>query len=131
MSDPLEQEACADSCCWFDRRQLRTLLESDSSELLCELYTLYLGQIREMSSQLASILPPYDFESIEQLAHKMKSSSHSIGAVRVAKLLNEAESAALECNDLQMQNILETLMQDCIKTIEELEREILALRNES
>jgi hypothetical protein len=61
----------------------------------------------------------------------MKSSSHSIGAVRVAKLLNEAESAALECNSLQMQNVLEALMQDCIRTIEELEREILALRNQS
>ena len=131
MSDPLEQEACADSCCWFDRRQLRTLLESDSSELLCELYTLYLGQLREMSSQLSSILPPYDFESIEQLAHKMKSSSHSIGAFRVAKLLNEAESAALECNGFQMRIVLEVLMQDCIRTIEELEQEILALRVES
>ena len=131
MSDLLVQEACADSCGWLDRLQLRTLLESDSSELLCELYTLYLGQLREMSSQLSSILPPYDFESIEQLAHKMKSSSHSIGAFRVAKLLNEAESAALECNGFQMRIVLEVLMQDCIRTIEELEQEILALRNES
>jgi hypothetical protein len=30
-----------------------------------------------------------------------------------------------------MQNVLEALMQDCIRTIEELEREILALRNQS
>lgn len=103
------------------------ILESDSHELLCELYSLYLEQLRKMGDYLSSISPPYDFESIQQLAHKMKSSSQSVGALRVAELLNETETAAFGCNNLQMQNVIEVLLQDCISTIGVLETELMTL----
>lgn len=126
-----KHDGCAEAApdCILDRNRLRSTLEANDPRVLLEFYTLYFEQLRDFAQRITKTSFINDFEAVAQQAHKVKSSSYSVGALRVAELLTEAEIWALECNHDRLLNIVEVLKLDCAKTLELIEREIMALSN--
>jgi CheY-like chemotaxis protein len=72
-------------------------LESSASgnkDFLKELIALYLGQSRELISQLTAALHGHDPEQVEHLAHKLKGASVACGVHALLPGLNQLEDSA-------------------------------------
>ncbi|OGT74668.1 MAG: hypothetical protein A3H44_03235 [Gammaproteobacteria bacterium RIFCSPLOWO2_02_FULL_57_10] len=111
----------------LDNNKLRNTLETDEPKVLLEFYSLYMEQLQELIGLLGRISLPEDVGSVVSLAHKMKSSSQSIGAFRVASRLSVVEELALKGDSERLRDSLAHIVQDCDKTLLELKLEVHAL----
>jgi HPt (histidine-containing phosphotransfer) domain-containing protein len=76
----------------FDAEQLPMALESNEEDVLCEFYELFLVQIEELVNVFGSPGIATQADSVRLLAHKLKSSSLSVGAMRLGEQLAELEA---------------------------------------
>lgn len=78
----------------FTRTALPKAMESEDPVLLEEMYLLFLDQAWQLMLQIESHAGRSDYRQLRQIAHKLKSSAHTVGAVEVAAILAELEAAA-------------------------------------
>lgn len=75
----------------FDQQVLRQMLALQDPRMLADFYSLYLAQAREL---LDVFLPGAEMREdrvVEKLAHKLKSSSRSVGAHALGDILERVE----------------------------------------
>jgi len=83
----------------FDENYISSMLEIDDPLFAIELYEIYLQQAKSILGKLGD--PSCDnIDEILHLAHKIKSSSRSVGALTLGAHLEAIECAARE-NDLE------------------------------
>jgi HPt (histidine-containing phosphotransfer) domain-containing protein len=76
----------------FDAEQLPMALESNEEDALREFYDLFLVQIEELVNVFGSPGISSQADTVRLLAHKLKSSSLSVGAMRLGEQLAELEA---------------------------------------
>lgn len=82
----------------FDENYISSILETEDTSFVIELYDIYLLQAQSI---LVKIVDPSsdNIDDILYLAHKLKSSSRSVGAVALGNHLEAVEQAARD-NDI-------------------------------
>jgi HPt (histidine-containing phosphotransfer) domain-containing protein len=70
-------------------------LESLGGEVLTDLLALFFQQAAGLVSEIGRAADGADAAAVRQAAHKLKGSSRTLGAARVADLASELEAAAL------------------------------------
>lgn len=79
----------------FDSKHLSRELEFDDNELLHDLYSEYVLQLVALQTRIAppncAQLTP---EEVALFSHRLKSSSHAVGAMQLARCLQQLEQAA-------------------------------------
>jgi len=83
----------------FDSEQLPAALETREEEVLQDFYALFLQQLVELQMGLASATALRDRANVRLLAHKFKSSSLAVGAIRLGAALAALEESCLSCAD--------------------------------
>lgn len=116
-----------DSLPVFDSNYLSRELEFNDNALLQELYTQYHIQLADLRTQLDEYNPQLQSpEYIEHFSHRLKSSSHAVGALRLAACLESLEVAALN-NLPELQNLLGTTRMLVNHTLDAIETELTRL----
>ncbi len=103
----------------FDVSVMKQVLGNDP-EILQELLEDYLEALVSSRQELIEAHRQVDFPAISGIAHKLKSSSRSVGAVRLGDLCAELEVA---CNKEKKCDV-ETLMVESMTMIEKVDRRI-------
>ncbi len=85
-----------DALPWLDARLLVEALETDEPAILQDFYSLFLHQLQELQQQLDTFSRPYDAEALRLLAHKLKSSARTVGALALGEQLEALERACLQ-----------------------------------
>ncbi|MGQ7844035.1 CHASE domain-containing protein [Granulosicoccus sp. 3-233] len=88
-------QADSDEVPVFDPGALVSLL-GDDTEVIAECLQEYIASLRNVGARLASSLRQGDWQSVDQLAHQLKSGSLSVGSLEVWKLCGKLQIA---CND--------------------------------
>lgn len=70
----------------------------------------YEASLQSMTQRLEEIRGSGDLEALRQVAHKMKSSSASVGALPLAGVCTEVERSVREGRPLDMPRAVETLL---------------------
>jgi HPt (histidine-containing phosphotransfer) domain-containing protein len=83
--------------------RLRELDPSGRNNLLQRVLEAFTASVAKLSPQLAQARRDMDLKGIRHVAHTLKSSSASIGAVRLAPLCAEVETMVREsrCDDIE------------------------------
>jgi len=113
----------------FDRRHLsRELeLEFDDSSLLLDVYGQYLIQLTDMQTDLCGNNPLLlSRKEIAHYSHRLKSSSHAVGAMQLADCLKRLENAALQ-DQPELESLLGTARLLLTQTHNSVETEISRL----
>ncbi len=96
-----------DALPWLDARLLVEALETDEPAILQDFYSLFLQQLQELQQQLDTFSSPYDADTLRLLAHKLKSSARTVGALALGEQLEALERACLQGSS---QTILEAML---------------------
>jgi PAS domain S-box-containing protein len=70
-----------------------TALIGDDTQVMCELLSDYLASVRRLTGELRSHSSNGEARHVGAIAHKLKSSSRSVGALALGDLCNELENA--------------------------------------
>ena len=81
---------------WLDTRHLAEALETDAPEILRDFYSLFHQQLQDMQTQLDAWQKPLDIAELRLLAHKLKSSSRTVGALALGEQLETLEHACVQ-----------------------------------
>jgi HPt (histidine-containing phosphotransfer) domain-containing protein len=90
----------------FDPQVLRQMLALQDPRMLADFYTLYLVQAREL---LDVFLPGAEVRldrAVERLAHKLKSSSRSVGANPLGNILERVEQISRSGDPLALAEVV-------------------------
>ncbi len=85
---------------YFDSSKLKNVLTFSTNSDLEKLYKLFVSQLDELDLNLQKADFKKDKEQIGEWAHRYKSSAHSIGAIRLADILEKVEDSILMKVDL-------------------------------
>ena len=96
----------------FDSEQLPLALETREEDVLQDFYALFQQQLDELQAVLASATALCDRANVRQLAHKLKSSSLAVGAIRLGEALAALEESCLSWTDAD----IDVLIADVIET---------------
>ncbi len=106
-----------DTLPWLDSRLLVEALETDEPAILQDFYTLFLQQVQELQQQLDTFSTPYDAEDLRLLAHKLKSSARTVGALALGEQLDALERACLQnSSQATLEAMLAATRQACAQT---------------
>jgi len=94
MTVNLEQCGSLDGVPLFSAGALGELLGIDDSALFIDFYTTFLGQLSSLVPDLKSYAQSGDVGGLRETSHKLKSSSRTVGAMRLSSALEEMEQAA-------------------------------------
>ncbi len=92
-NEPLQADQ--DEMLVFDPDALVSLL-GDDPDVLAECLQEYIASLRNVGSRLATSLREEDWQTVDQLAHQLKSGSLSVGSLEIWKLCGRFQAA---CND--------------------------------
>jgi len=90
----------------FDSEQLPLALEIREEEVLQDFYALFLQQLVELQMGLASATALRDRANVRLLAHKLKSSSLAVGAIRLGEALAALEESCLSWPDADIDALI-------------------------
>ena len=90
----------------FDSEQLPAALETREEEVLQDFYALFLEQLVELQRALATATAQRDKVNFRLLAHKLKSSSLLVGAMRLGAALAALEESCLSCADADIDALI-------------------------
>ena len=111
----------------FDRTVLPAALESQDAELLVSFYDMYLSHTREACLDIMHAAPPYNFDRLQRVAHSLKSSSRSVGAMLIGDLLRALEVAAEAGSDERTATCVEAARRVMAETFAAINSEISVL----
>ncbi len=93
-----------------------------------ELFELFLQNSSDLLSQLTMAVDQADFKKVSYYAHSLKSSSHQMGAVILAKELEALEIKARQGEEAIDPQVLVSIVQRLKKVQAEIRQECLARR---
>lgn len=100
----------------FDTEQLPLALETREEDVLRDFYALFLQQLVELQKGLASVTALRDRGNVRLLAHKLKSSSLVVGAIRLGEELAALEEACLSSADAEIDALIARVIETCSLT---------------
>ena len=106
-------------------KELRVIEEDSGQDIVNEILDEFLSDITGEISNMGSALTANDLEKCSQIAHKMKSSSANVGAMKLSSLFEDIERMTFEGTSevslvsLKFKEVEETLP-DTIKILKEL-----------
>jgi len=80
----------------IDRAVINQRRSDVGAELIPEIINAYLAEIPSRVETIIRAVPPGDFSLLEKEAHTLKSSSASVGAMRLADIAKDLECAGRE-----------------------------------
>jgi HPt (histidine-containing phosphotransfer) domain-containing protein len=99
----------------FDPRVLPAALEMDDAETLASFYQMFIMVTRESLQELSDCRQSADLTKVKDIAHKLKSSSASIGALQLAEAFRAIESLAAAKQEAETYRLLNETT--CIATL--------------
>jgi HPt (histidine-containing phosphotransfer) domain-containing protein len=82
----------------FDKTALPSALGTSEADVLIQFYEMFIAMTMDAWSELCGGNTNNDLRQVRQTAHKLKSSSASVGALALANSLKELEMAAADGN---------------------------------
>jgi len=107
----------------LDAEQLATLRMLRNGQLLGGLIRTYRSQTHQQLLDIHTALNSRDVDGVASIAHSLKSASFSLGATRMGQLSTALESAAMQRDLDQCQNIAVALQESYGALLPELARE--------
>jgi HPt (histidine-containing phosphotransfer) domain-containing protein len=111
----------------FDNTALPTSLGTSDADVLIDFYEMFLQITQESWNELDLGNKTPDFTRIRHTAHKLKSSSASMGALALAQSLQELELAATEGALLHVQQQTEQTRLVLEATLDSIRQELVRL----
>lgn len=96
----------------LDAQALANLAQLDptgANKLLERVLTTYCSSLARLMEQLAAARRPFQADTVKLVTHTLKSSSASVGALRLAALCSQAEQALRDARLDDLPAILDTL----------------------
>ena len=115
----------------FDKTALPMSLGTTENDVLIQFYDMFIQINLESWNDLSNINKSNDLRLVRQTAHKLKSSSASVGALALAESLKSLEMAAADGNLLQVIEQTEQTTQLLHNTIDLIRAELTFLQQES
>lgn len=115
----------------FDKTALPMSLGTTEKDVLIQFYDMFIQINLESWNDLSNINKSNDLRLVRQTAHKLKSSSASVGALALADSLKCLEMAAADGNLLQVIEQTEQTKQLLHNTIDLIRAELTFLQQES
>jgi len=100
----------------FDPEQLPLSLESRDEDVLREFYELFLVQLTELIDSFGSAAPVLQTDAVRRSAHKLKSSSFALGAVRLGEQLAVLEERCLDTSPAQIELLIVEVVNTALLT---------------
>jgi len=114
----------------FDKTALPSALGTSESEVLIQFYDMFIQITVDAWSDLCGGNASGDLKQVRQTAHKLKSSSASVGALALANSLKELELAAADGNVLMVTEKIEITTNLLHSTVEQVRLELNTLQQE-
>ena len=115
----------------FDKTALPMSLGTTEKDVLIQFYDMFIQINLESWNDLSNSTKSNDLRLVRQTAHKLKSSSASVGALALAESLKSLEMAAADGNLLQVIEQTEQTTQLLHNTIDLIRAELTFLQQES
>ena len=97
---------------------------ANSGRFIRKMITLYLSSSEDIHGKLVSSFEEQDGEQVRHMAHTLKSSSATVGALRLSELYAELEQAAADFGDQRQKELFEDLCSERARVIECLDTQI-------
>lgn len=114
----------------FDTTTLPNSLGTSEADILIQFYEMFIQITLESWQDMSAGNNSHDFKLVRQIAHKLKSSSASIGAMALAQSLKELELAATDSNLLRVIETTERTSQLLAETVASVRSELAILQQE-
>lgn len=114
----------------FDKTALPSSLGTFENDVLVQFYDMFIQITLESWNNLSNSNKSNDFKLVCQTAHKLKSSSASVGALALADSLKSLEMAAADGNLVRVIEQTEQITQLLHSTIDLVRAELTALQQE-
>ena len=114
----------------FDKTALPSSLGTSENDVLIQFYEMFIQITLESWNDLSVSNKSNDFKLVRQTAHKLKSSSASVGALALADSLKSLEMAAADGNLLRVIEQTEQTTQLLHSTIDLVRAELTSLQQE-
>jgi len=114
----------------FDKTVLPSALGSSETGLLIQFYEMFIEITTDTWNELCGTTTTDDLRQVRQAAHKLKSSSASVGALALANSLKELEFAAADGNVMLVTEKIEKTTDLLHSTIEQVRLELNGLQRE-
>jgi HPt (histidine-containing phosphotransfer) domain-containing protein len=98
------------------------------SNLLERLINAYLEEAPKFFQNIRSSAEASDFDGVRMNAHALKSCSYNLGAVRLSKVCQEMESAALEKDAALVQASVARIGPECFEAEQALRTELFQIK---
>ncbi len=115
----------------FDKTALPMSLGTTENDVLIQFYDMFIQINLESWNDLSNSTKSNDLRLVRQTAHKLKSSSASVGALALAESLKSLEMAAADGNLLQVIEQTEQTTQLLHNTLDLIRAELTFLQQES
>ena len=115
----------------FDKTALPMSLGTTENDVLIQFYDMFIQINLESWNDLSNSTKSNDLRLVRQTAHKLKSSSASVGALALAESLKSLEIAAADGNLLQVIEQTEQTTQLLHNTLDLIRAELTFLQQES
>ena len=115
----------------FDKTALPTSLGTTENDVLIQFYEMFIQINLESWDDLSNSNKSNDLRLVRETAHKLKSSSASVGALALADSLKSLEMAATDGNLLRVIEETEQTTQLLHSTIDLIRAELTFLQRES
>ena len=115
----------------FDKTALPTSLGTTENDVLIQFYEMFIQINLESWDDLSDSNKSNDLRLVRETAHKLKSSSASVGALALADSLKSLEMAATDGNLLRVIEETEQTTQLLHSTIDLIRAELTFLQRES
>jgi HPt (histidine-containing phosphotransfer) domain-containing protein len=115
----------------FDKTALPMSLGTTENDVLIQFYDMFIQINLESWNDLSNSNKSNDLRLVRQTAHKLKSSSASVGALALAESLKSLEMAAADGNLLQVIEQTEQTTQLLHNTLDLIRAELTFLQQES
>jgi HPt (histidine-containing phosphotransfer) domain-containing protein len=115
----------------FDKTALPTSLGTTENDVLIQFYEMFIQINLESWNDLSNSNKSNDLRLVRETAHKLKSSSASVGALALADSLKSLEMAATDGNLLRVIEETEQTTQLLHSTIDLIRAELNFLQRES
>jgi HPt (histidine-containing phosphotransfer) domain-containing protein len=114
----------------FDKTALPSALGTSEAEVLIQFYDMFIQITMDAWSDLSRGNTIDDLKQVRHTAHKLKSSSASVGAIALANSLKELELAATDGNVLLVNEKIAGTSQLLNSTVAEVRRELNTLQQD-
>jgi len=101
---------------WVDLKTFSKLKTHIAADALQKIVNLFISQTSDAIQQIQLALQMHDYQKIQQLCHKLRGSSVTLGAVQFAKLCSQIEEACQKKDWESLQELVKSLEQCYHKT---------------